>query len=132
MPHAGAQIRKLGQVAVTVRDPERARAFYRDVLGLVHLFDAPPALSFFDCGGVRLMLAVPDPGEFDHPTSLLYLDVESIETARDVLESRGVHFDRAPEPVAELGERTLWLAFFRDSEGNLLGLMSEVPRTQDA
>ena len=53
----------LGQVAISVRDVARARAFYRDVLGLAHLFDAGPSLSFFACGGVRLMLTLPPESE---------------------------------------------------------------------
>jgi methylmalonyl-CoA/ethylmalonyl-CoA epimerase len=123
---AGVGIRRIGQIAVTVRDVERATEFYRDVLGLRHLFDAPPGLSFFDCGGVRLMLGVPERGEFDHPTSILYLDVPAIEASHAVLLERGVHFESDPAQIADLGDRTLWLAPFRDSEGNMLALMSEV------
>jgi methylmalonyl-CoA/ethylmalonyl-CoA epimerase len=120
-------IRRIGQIALTVRDVARASAFYRDVLGLRHLFDAP-GMSFLDCDGVRLMLAVPETGELDHPSSILYLDVADIEASSRELERRGVHFDRKPEQVADLGDRVLWLASFRDSENNLLALMSEVPK----
>lgn len=127
MSDHGLGIRRIGQVAVTVRDVARATAYYRDVLELQHLFDAP-GLAFFQCGGVRLMLGVPELPEFDHPTSILYFDVESIEAAHDLLLARGVEFERGPEQVADLGDRTLWLAFFRDSEQNLLALMSEVAK----
>jgi methylmalonyl-CoA/ethylmalonyl-CoA epimerase len=120
-------IRRIGQVAVTARDLARATAFYRDVLELEHLFDAP-GMSFFECGGVRLLLGIPESGEFDHPTSILYLDVADIAASAEELTRRGVAFERAPERVADLGDRVLWLAFFRDSEGNLLALMSEVPK----
>jgi methylmalonyl-CoA/ethylmalonyl-CoA epimerase len=120
-------IRRIGQIAITVRDVGRARAFYRDVLGLRHLFDAP-GLSFLDCDGVRLMLAVPETGEFDHPSSILYLDVADIEVSSRELERRGVKFERKAEQVADLGDRVLWLASFRDSENNVLALMSEVPK----
>lgn len=120
-------IRRIGQIAVTVRDVDRARAFYRDVLGLRHLFDAP-GMAFLDCAGVRLMLAVPESGEFDHPTSILYLDVADIDASAAALEARGVKFERPAERVADLGDRVLWLASFRDSENNVLALMSEVPK----
>ena len=53
-------LNQIGQIAITVRDLPRAVNFYRDVLGMRHLFDAGPKLSFFDCGGVRLMLDVPE------------------------------------------------------------------------
>jgi methylmalonyl-CoA/ethylmalonyl-CoA epimerase len=123
---AGPGIRRVAQVALTARDVDRARDFYRDVLGLQHLFDAPPSMSFFDCGGLRLLLGVPESGEFDHPSSILYLETPDIERSHRTLESRGVAFERAPHAVADLGDRVLWLAFFRDSEGNMLALSSEV------
>jgi predicted enzyme related to lactoylglutathione lyase len=128
MPRQGeVGIRRIGQIAITVRDVERASSFYRDVLGLPHLFDAP-GMSFVDCDGVRLMLAVPETGEFDHPSSILYLDVVDIEAASEELERRGVKFERKAEQVADLGDRVLWLASFRDTENNVLALMSEVPK----
>jgi methylmalonyl-CoA/ethylmalonyl-CoA epimerase len=120
-------IRRIGQIAVTVRDVDRAREFYRDVLGLPHLFDAP-GMAFMDCDGVRLMLAVPESGEFDHPSSILYFDVADIAAASTELERRGVVFERSAERVADLGDRELWLAAFRDPEHNMLALMSEVPK----
>jgi methylmalonyl-CoA/ethylmalonyl-CoA epimerase len=121
-------IRRIGQIAITVRDQERARAFYRDVLGIQHLFDAPPKMSFFECGGVRLLLGEAEPGAEEHGASILYLDVPDIQAAHETLESRAVTFVAAPHKVADLGDRDLWLAFFRDSEGNVLALMSEVLR----
>ena len=51
---------RIKQIAVPVDSVDKAKTFYRDALGMKHLFDAPPALSFFDCGGVRLMLAGPE------------------------------------------------------------------------
>lgn len=131
-------IRRIGQIAVVVSDPARAKAFYGDVLQLTHLFDAPPDLSFFDCGGVRLMLT---PAEAEgssaassaastSPSSILYLDVREIDVAHRVLADRGVVFEQAPHRVADLGDRDLWLAFFRDPESNLLALMSEVAKVQ--
>jgi methylmalonyl-CoA/ethylmalonyl-CoA epimerase len=124
---AAVGVRRLGQVSVNARDVARARAFYEDVLELHHLFDAG-GMSFFDCGGVRLMLSRPEAPEFDH-TSVLYLDVADIARSHRVLVERGVAFEGAPRKIADLGERELWLAFFRDSEANMLALMSEVPKT---
>jgi predicted enzyme related to lactoylglutathione lyase len=125
-------IRRPAQIAITVRDQARARAFYRDVLELRHLFDAPPKMSFFDCGGVRLLLGEPEgqsrPGEETHGTSIVYFDVADIGKAHSVLESRAVTFEAAPHKIADIGDRELWMAFFRDSEGNVMALMSEQPR----
>ena len=120
-------ISAIQQVAVNVRDVDRARAFYRDKLGIRHLFDGGPKLTFFDCGGVRLMLGTPEKPEFDHPSSVLYLRVDDIRAAHRTLASRGVAFRDEPHLVATLPDREIWMAFFDDGEGNLLAITSEPP-----
>ncbi|HEX7122984.1 MAG TPA: VOC family protein, partial [Gemmatimonadaceae bacterium] len=116
----------LGQISMNARDVARATAFYRDQLGLRHLFDAPPAMAFFDCGGVRLMLSRPESPAYDHPGSVLYFRVGDIHQAHATLSERGVAFHDAPHLVAKLPDHELWMTFFADSEGNTLALMSEV------
>lgn len=118
----------IGQIAIRVLDLERAIVTYRDRLGLRLLFRAPPALAFFECGGVRLMLSPPEPGEFDHAASILYFTVRDIEAAHADLSGRGIRFRTAPHQVADLGDRVLWLADFEDGEGNVFALMAEVPK----
>jgi len=118
---------QIGQIAIHAQDVERATAFYRDQLGMTFLF-AAPGLAFFDCGGVRLMLSRAEKPEFDHPASILYYKVPDIEDARRALAGRGVVFGSEPHVVHRAADHDLWLADFRDSEGNLLALMSEVPR----
>jgi methylmalonyl-CoA/ethylmalonyl-CoA epimerase len=125
---AQAAIEAIGQIAINVHDLDRARAFYRDTLGLAHLFDAGPRLSFFQCGGVRLMLGLPDKPEFDHPSSILYFKVAGIEAAHARMVAKGVSFEEPPRLVAPMPDHDLWLASFRDSEGNLLALMDEKQR----
>jgi catechol 2,3-dioxygenase-like lactoylglutathione lyase family enzyme len=117
---------RIGQIAVTAHDVDRATAFYRDTLGMKLLFQAPPQLSFFDCDGVRLMLSRPSEEEFDHPSSVLYFRVEDIRRAHEELSRKGVAFRDAPHLVAKLPDHELWMTFFKDSEGNTLALMSEV------
>jgi methylmalonyl-CoA/ethylmalonyl-CoA epimerase len=124
----GIGISRLGQIAVNVKDVERATAFYQNVLGLNLLFKAPPALAFFDCGGVRLMLDRAEKPEFDHPSSVLYFAVTDIKSAYGKLKESGVHFEDEPHVIAKMPTHDLWMTFFRDSEGNLLALMSEVAR----
>jgi methylmalonyl-CoA/ethylmalonyl-CoA epimerase len=116
---------RIGQIAITVHDVARAVAFYRDVLGLRLLFQAPPRLAFFDAGGVRLMLSEPEP-EFDHPSSVLYFVVDDIRAAHAALAERGVGFRDGPHLIAKMPDHELWMAFFRDTEGNTHALMSEV------
>jgi catechol 2,3-dioxygenase-like lactoylglutathione lyase family enzyme len=120
-------ITRLTQVAVVVQDLDRAVRFYRDTLGLKLLFQAPPGLAFFDLSGVRLMLDKPsEPLPKGVGTSILYYGVDDIQAAHATLVGRGVPFEEAPHMIANLGDRDLWMGAFRDSEGNLLGLMSEV------
>jgi methylmalonyl-CoA/ethylmalonyl-CoA epimerase len=118
----------IGQASVNVHDVEKAVAFYRDALGMRFLFQAGPKMAFFDCGGMRLMLAVPEKPEFDHPSSVFYFKVADILAVAATLESRGVKFEGAPHLIAAMPDHDLWMAFFRDTEGNLLALMSEVRR----
>ena len=120
----GVGLREVGQVAIPVKDVERATRFYRDVLGLPFLFDIPNA-AFFACGSLRLMLALPESPELDHPASILYYRVADIEGAHAALVARGVAFDREPHLLARMPDHDLWMAFLRDSEGNLLALMCE-------
>ena len=130
MPAGPLALSAIGQIAMPVRDPARATAFYRDVLRLPFLFDAPP-LAFFDCAGIRLMLTVPEVAEHDHPGSILYFRVADIASAHAELSARGVRFTATPHCVARLSDHELWLAFFPDGEGNTLALMSEVPLGED-
>jgi methylmalonyl-CoA/ethylmalonyl-CoA epimerase len=128
MSAAGVGITRLGQIQIGTKDVERAAEFYEKVLGLKLLFKAPPGLAFFDCGGVRLMLDRPEKPEFDHPSSVLYFAVPDIQAAHAGMKEKGVHFEDEPHLIAKMPDHDLWMTFFRDSEGNLLGLMSEVPR----
>jgi methylmalonyl-CoA/ethylmalonyl-CoA epimerase len=120
----GIQPKRIAQIAIVVRDLERAKAFYRDQLGLQWLFDAPPGMSFFQCGGTRLMLALPE-GPETGGISIVYYDVEDIEAAHRTLAELGVAFESEPHFLARVGHRDLWLAICRDPDGNMVGLMSE-------
>jgi methylmalonyl-CoA/ethylmalonyl-CoA epimerase len=121
---ATASPARIAQIAVAVRDVERAKAFYRDVLGLEWLADAPPGLSFFRCGETRLMLSRPEGAE-TAANSILYYGVADAREAFEAMSAHGVAFEQEPHVVGRLGDTEVTLAICRDSEGNLLGLMSE-------
>lgn len=123
---AGIGISRIGQIAINAHDVERAVAFYQDSLGLKLLFKAGPGLAFFDCGGLRLMLTRPEKPEFDHPSSILYFSVPDIQAAYAAMKQKAVKFEDEPHIIARMPDHDLWMTFFRDSEGNLMGLMSEV------
>ena len=116
----------IGQIAVPVRDLDRAVAFYRDVLGLRFLFQAPPGLAFFDAGGIRLLVEKPLQEEFAHPSSIIYFKVDDIQATYRALVDRGVSFRQEPHLIAKLPDHDLWMAFFSDNEGNTHALMCEV------
>jgi methylmalonyl-CoA/ethylmalonyl-CoA epimerase len=117
----------IGQIAVRATDLPRAIAFYRDVLGLTFLFQAPPGLAFFTCGSVQLMLSGAEEPEFDHAASVLYFNVADIEAAHRTLAGRGVAFRDQPHQIYQAGGKALWMTFFNDSEGNVFALMSWKP-----
>lgn len=120
---------KIRQIALPVRDTSEAKLFYRDILGLRHLFDAPPGLSFFDCGGVQLMLAGPDgqgkDGEQQH--AVLFYDVADIKGTHARIESSGAKSLEEPRVIARMNGREIWVSSVSDGQGNVVGLMSDVP-----
>ena len=115
---------QIGQIAVRAKDLDRAVAFYRDTLGAPFLFRVPN-LAFFQLGEVRLMLSPAETPEFDHPGSVIYYKVEDIDAAHGALKEKGVTFIDAPHLIAKMPDHDLWMAFLKDSEGNVLGLMDE-------
>ena len=121
-------ITRLGQIQILTKDVDRAAEFYEKVLGLKLLFKAPPGLAFFDCGGIRLMLDRPEKSEFDHASSILYFAVPDIQAAYAGMKEKGVTFVAEPHMIAKMPDHDLWMTFFRDTEDNVLALMSEVRR----
>jgi methylmalonyl-CoA/ethylmalonyl-CoA epimerase len=120
-------IDRIAQISIPTRDLPRARAFYRDVLGLQFLFEAPPNLAFFDCGGVRILVGDGQPAQPDTGT-LIYFHVRDIRAAVDQIRAGGATIERDPSLIASLADRDVWLAVFRDPDGNTLELISEVVR----
>jgi methylmalonyl-CoA/ethylmalonyl-CoA epimerase len=115
----------IGQIAIPVNELDRAIAFYRDALGMRFLFQAPPGLAFFDCAGVRLMLdkaAAGKPG-----STIIYFRVPDIRAAHAALRKRGVAFQDEPHLIHKDVDYELWMAFFKDKDGNTLAIMSEIP-----
>lgn len=119
-------ISQIGQIAIPIQDLDRAVAFYRDILGLPFLFQAPPGLAFFQCGEVRLMLSRPEGTDEPQGASVLYYKVADLPGAYAALQARQVSFLDEPHMIAKLADHELWMVFLRDSEGNLVALMSEV------
>jgi methylmalonyl-CoA/ethylmalonyl-CoA epimerase len=123
-PASQVQFEKIGQIAISVTDLERARAFYRDTLGMRFLFDAG-TMCFFQCGDVRLLIGTAEKAE-PRGGTILYFKVEDIHGVYAALEQRGVEFVQKPHLVAKMPDHDLWMAFLKDPDGNVIGMMSEV------
>jgi catechol 2,3-dioxygenase-like lactoylglutathione lyase family enzyme len=121
-----AGVQRIGQIAVSVSNLERAVAFYRDTLGLKFLFQAPPGLAFFMCGEVRLMLALPEKDQPAKMSSVIYYLVDDIKSEFKALRDKGAQAEGEPHLIARMPDHELWMAFFRDPDDNMLALMSEV------
>jgi len=121
-----AGVKRIAQIAVSVSNLERAVAFYRDVLGLKFLFQAPPGLAFFMCGDVRLMLALPEKDQPVKMSSVIYYLVDDIQAEFKALLDKGAKAEGEPHLIARMPDHELWMAFFRDPDDNMFALMSEV------
>ena len=117
---------QIAQIALPAEDVDRALAFYQSKLGMKFLFRAGD-LVFFDCAGIRLMLSPPEEGETIRRTSTIYFKVEDIHQAHRMLTEQGVVFDDAPHFIADLGDYEIWMAFFHDTEQNVLAISGEIP-----
>jgi methylmalonyl-CoA/ethylmalonyl-CoA epimerase len=117
----------VGQLLIPVADLERSIVFYRDVLGLKFLFSAPPQMSFFQAGNVRLLVGVPESAEHKRLGATVYFFVADIQAIHRTLVGRGVSFHGAPHVVHRTPTTELWLAEFQDPDGNHLALMREQP-----
>ena len=123
--HAPARLEEIAQIAVTVSDLQRSKEFYQNVLGMQFLFDAG-TMVFFQCGKIRF--AIGTSGTPVAPSgTILYFRVADIHSAHETLVARGVVFTRVPFRVARMADHDLWLAPFRDPDGNPIELMCELP-----
>jgi predicted enzyme related to lactoylglutathione lyase len=118
-------ITDIGQIAITVADVPRAKSFYVETLGLKHLFDAGPNLTFVAAGSVRLMLTRPQGAGAAGQNSVVYFRTASIEQDFRSAVARGAAIEREPQLAAQLPDHELWIGFLRDPEDNLIGLMEE-------
>ena len=120
---------KIRQIALPVRDITVAKRFYQDTLGMRHLFDAPPGLSFFDCGGVQLMLAGPEGQgkDGDQQHAVLFYDVSDINATHTRIKSSGAKSLEEPRVIARMNGREIWISSVSDGQGNVVGLMSDTP-----
>lgn len=117
-------VQKINQIGVPVKELARAIDFYKEQLGLSLLFNTD-TMAFFDCGGLRLMLSLPEKDQFAHASSVLYFEVADIDRSYTDFQARGVEFSGPPHCVVKNGAAETWMAFFEDTEGNTHALTSD-------
>jgi len=122
----------LGQVSMLTRSAANAEGWYRDKLGLSHIFTFGD-LVFFDCGGTRLYIREVSDEEW-RASSILYFQVPDIDEAYDTLSGRGIAFQGAPHMIFrdDANGTEEWMAFFEDGDGNILAVMARVPAAKEA
>jgi predicted enzyme related to lactoylglutathione lyase len=119
------QLSELGQIALTVSNVAAAKKFYHQVLGLKFLFDAGPNLTFLAAGDIRLMLTSEGGANAVGKGSALYFRTPSAQETYTAVLERGAKSEHAPKLIAKMPDHELWMAFVRDPDGNLVGLMEE-------
>jgi catechol 2,3-dioxygenase-like lactoylglutathione lyase family enzyme len=117
--------RGIGQIHISVTDLARSVAWYRDVLGLPFLFEFP-GMAFFDCGGVRLYLGIPEDESF-RSRPVVYYRVDDVEAACQQITARGGEFGASPHLVHRDDAHELWMASLTDPDGIPVVLMEERP-----
>ncbi len=116
---------EIGQIALVVSDIQQALGFYRDVLGLSYLFEAGPNLAFLMAGNTRIMLTLPEGKNEAGKNSILYFRVPNVQLAQTEFIAKGAKQHGEPHMTAKMSDHELWMAFLRDPDGNLVGLMEE-------
>lgn len=125
MSNSPAAVAEIGQVAITVSDVAKAKAFYHEILGLKFLFDAGPNLAFLAAGSVRIMLTTSQGSGTVGKNSILYFKVTGVQETYATFVAAGATAERAPQLTAKMPDHELWIGFVRDPDGNVVGLMEE-------
>jgi predicted enzyme related to lactoylglutathione lyase len=113
----------VGQIHISVSDVERSVEFYRDVLGIQHLFTVQgQPMAFFASGDVRLYLGKPESADF-RTHCVLYFNVDDIDAEHARLQEQGVAFNDQPHVVHRDGTSELWMAGLNDPDGHHIILM---------
>ena len=122
---AAQLLQQVSQIGIPVKELDHAITFYSDILGLPLLFQTD-RMAFYDLNGLRIMLSLPEKEEFAHTSSVLYYQAEDIQDGYKELLAKGVVFVGEPHLVTRMNDTETWMAFFTDSEGNTMALVSEV------
>lgn len=116
----------IGQIGLTVKDLVAAKQFYGELLGLRFLFDAE-TMAFYQCGELRLMLGTAESAmQSSTGGTILYFRVQELDAVCTRLKAAKVEFVQDAHLVAKMPDHELWMAFIKDPDGDVVGLMEEV------
>ncbi len=118
------KIDSIYQVLVNVKDLDGAMDFYGGKLGMKFVGKFPPGLAFYNLCGVQLMVSA-IPGESSGPNNPIYFKVPDIQEVFESLKAKGVEFTHEPHVLHSTDNYELWMAFFKDHEGNLMAIADE-------
>lgn len=116
---------RIGQLGFQVKDVKKIESFYKEKIGLKHLFTVPDCMTFFDCDGVRLMFSIRESGETLRANSIIYFKVRNIEEVFEHWMRKDIEEIAKPHKIAEMHDHDLWMAFVKDAEENVIGIMEE-------
>ncbi len=118
------RINSIYQISINVDDLDSAIDFYRDALGITFIAKFPPGLAIFNCGGIHLMVSAV-PGEASTGNSVIYFNVPDVQVGYETLKKRGVEFTSEPHVIHSTDNYELWMAFFKDPDGNIMAIAEE-------
>ena len=119
-------LNEIGQISISVTDIDKAVNFYRDILGIPFLFQIsdPQPMAFFNCNGIRLYINQPENPQHSG-TSVIYFKVDSTHQTVAKLKTHNIKIESEPHIIHQTDNYTLWMAFFKDPDDNLMAVMSE-------
>ena len=121
--------------SVAVSDMDRARDFYERVLGLIAAIDSGDNVAYRGADGTLIHIFT-SPHAGTARSTVAGWRVDDIDVAVDALRAQGVVFERYTEGPIVTDERGVAsfeggnkVAYFKDPDGNELGLMGMVPKS---
>jgi predicted enzyme related to lactoylglutathione lyase len=120
--------------ALPAQDLQRAKAFYRDKLGLTPIDENPGGMLYQLAKGTGFLVFLSS-GKPSGTHTQMAIEVQDLDEALEQLRAKGVKLEEYDTPnlktvdgIATLpdGQKVAW---FKDSEGNVLGIGLPVPVT---
>jgi catechol 2,3-dioxygenase len=127
------QVKELGHLVLYVRDLERSRLFYRDVLGWSEVMESPmPGAAIFSSGRTHHELLLLEVGAGAAPipegrrVGMYHFGLKIGETDDEIRDALGVLVDAGVEIVGTADHTVTHSIYIRDPDGNEIELYIDV------